>query len=107
MKRRTRRSAQAAAITTVLSGPVFGVNGDALKQITDDSGSGAVLGGFEGQVFALGPALDLTLHVGNRPVVTNLRYFYEFGVENRLVGQAAFLNIAVPLGALPAGHAAD
>jgi hypothetical protein len=85
----------------------FGVNGYALKQITGDSGSGAVLGGFEGQVFALGPALDLTLHVGNRPVITNLRYFYEFGVENRLAGQAGFLNVAVPLGALPAGHAAE
>ena len=85
----------------------FGVNGYALKQITGDSGSGAVLGGFEGQVFALGPALDYTFHVGNRPVVTNLRYFQEFGVENRLKGQAGFLNFVVPLGALPAGHGAE
>jgi hypothetical protein len=85
----------------------FGLNGYALKQITGDSGPGAVLGGFEGQVFALGPAVDLTFHVGNRPVVTNLRFFQEFGVENRLEGQAGFLNFVVPLGALPAGHGAE
>jgi hypothetical protein len=85
----------------------FGLNGYALKQITEDSGSGAVLGGFEGQVFALGPAIDFTFHVGNRPVITNLRYFQEFGVDNRLEGQAGFLNFVVPLGALPAAHAAE
>jgi hypothetical protein len=85
----------------------FGLNGYALKQITGDSGPGAVLGGFEGQVFAVGPALDVTFHVGNRPVVTNLRYFYEFSVENRMQGQAGFLNFAVPLGALSAAHAAE
>lgn len=85
----------------------LGLNGYALKQITGDSGSGAVLGGFEGQVFAIGPAVDFTFHVGNRPVVTNLRYFYEFAVENRLEGQAGFLNFVVPLGALPAAHAAE
>jgi hypothetical protein len=103
----TELHAEAAAMFHASHTFSFGVNGYALRQITGDSGSGAMLGGFEGQVFALGPALDLTLHVGNRPVVTNLRYFYEFGVENRLVGQAAFLNIAVPLGALPASHAAQ
>jgi hypothetical protein len=85
----------------------FGVNGYALKQITGDSGSGAVLGDFEGQVFALGPAMDVTFLVGNRPVSTNLRFFYEFGAENRMEGQAGYLNFAVPLGALPAGHATE
>jgi hypothetical protein len=85
----------------------FGLNGYALKQITGDSGPGAVLGGFEGQVFALGPAVDFTFHIGQRPVITNLRYFQEFGVENRLDGRAGFLNFVIPLGALPAAHAAE
>ena len=62
------------------------MNGYAYKQITGDSGSGAVLGDFEGQVFALGPALDYTFQIGQTPVVTNLRYFYEFDVENRTAG---------------------
>jgi len=69
----------------------------AYEQVTGDSGQGAVLGGFEGRVFALGPALDYTFKVGQTPVVTNLRYFYEFGVENRLQGFAGFLNVAIPL----------
>lgn len=100
----TEFHAEGAAMYHVSKSLSFGVNGYALKQITGDSGSGAVLGGFEGQVLALGPALDYTFHVGNRPVVTNLRYFQEFDVENRLEGQAGFLNFVVPLGALPAGH---
>jgi hypothetical protein len=81
----------------------IGVNGYALRQITGDSGSGAVLGDFEGQVFAIGPALDYTFMIGQRPVATNLRYFYEFSVENRMQGHAGFLNIALPLG----GHSAE
>jgi len=83
----------------------LGVNGYALKQITGDSGSGAKLGDFEGQVFALGPAMDVTFLVGQRPVAMNLRYFHEFGAEKRLEGQAGYLNFAIPIGALPAGHA--
>lgn len=76
----------------------IGVNGYAYEQITGDSGSGAVLGDFKGQVFGIGPALDYTLMVGRVPVVTNLRYFYEFGAENRLEGHAGFFNVVIPLG---------
>jgi hypothetical protein len=76
----------------------IGVNGYALKQITGDSGSGARLGAFKGRVFAIGPALDYTFMVGQTPVATNVRYFYEFGVENRLQGHAGLLNAAIPLG---------
>ena len=79
----------------------FGLNGFAYKQITGDSGSGAVLGGFEGQAIALGPALDYTFMLDKIPVSTNLRYFHEFDVKNRLEGEAGFLNVAIPLG----GHA--
>jgi hypothetical protein len=78
-----------------------GLNGYAYKQVTGDSGSGATLGGFEGQVFAIGPALDYTAIIGQTPIIFNLRFFNEFGVENRLAGQAGFFNVAIPLG----GHA--
>jgi hypothetical protein len=81
----------------------IGLNGYAYKQITGDSGSGAVLGPFKGQVFAVGPALDYTFKIGQLPVATNLRYFYEFGVDNRLKGHAGLLSFAVPLG----GHSAE
>ncbi len=99
----TELHAEGAAMYHASHSLSIGVNGYALKQITGDSGSGAVLGDFEGQVFAAGPALDYTFMIGQRPVATNLRYFYEFGVENRMQGHAGFLNVAVPLGGHSAG----
>lgn len=100
----TELHAEGAAMYHASHSLSIGVNGYALKQITGDSGSGAVLGGFEGQVFAIGPALDYTFMIGQRPVATNLRYFYEFGVENRMQGHAGFFNIAIPLGGHSAGE---
>ena len=83
----------------------IGVHGYAYKQISDDSGSGAKLGPFRGQAFAVGPAVDFTFKVGNTPIVTNLRWLHEFGVENRMKGDAVFLNFAVPLHVkAPAAH---
>ena len=93
----TELHAEAAAMLHVAHGLSLGVNGYAYQQLTGDSGEGAVLGGFEGRVFALGPALDYSFKIGQTPVVANLRYFYEFGVENRLQGSAGFLNVAIPL----------
>ena len=94
----TEFHAEAAAMMHFSKSFSIGMNGYAYKQISGDSGSGAVLGDFKGQVLALGPALDYTFHIGQTPVVTNLRYFYEFDVENRLQGHAGFFNIAIPLG---------
>ncbi len=100
----TELHAEGAAMYHASHSLSIGVNGYALRQITGDSGSGAVLGDFEGQVFAIGPALDYTFMIGQRPVATNLRYFYEFGVENRMQGHAGFFNVAIPLGAHSAGE---
>jgi hypothetical protein len=74
----------------------IGIHGYAYKQISGDSGSGASLGAFKGQVFAIGPALDYNFKIGKTPVVANLRYLHEFGVENRLKGDVGFLNLVVP-----------
>jgi hypothetical protein len=101
----TEFHAEAAAMMHTSQTFSIGLNGYAYKQISGDSGSGAVLGDFKGQVFAIGPALDYTFMVGHTPVVTNLRYFYEFGVENRLEGHAGFVNVLIPLGGqAPAGQ---
>lgn len=99
----TELHAEGAAMLHVAHGLSLGANAYAYKQVTGDSGQGAILGGFEGQVFALGPALDYTFKLGQTPVVTNLRYFYEFGVENRLQGSAGFFNVAIPL----SGHSSE
>jgi len=74
-----------------------GLHGYAYKQIGADSGSGALLGPFKGRVFAVGPALDYTFKIGKMPVVTNVRYLHEFGVENRMKGDVGFLNVAIPI----------
>ena len=54
---------------------------------------GCRVGTIQGTVFAVGPALDYTFKIGQLPVATNLRYFYEFGVNNRLKGHAGLLKL--------------
>jgi len=100
----TEFHAEAAAMLHLSHTFSLGMNGYAFKQLTGDSGSGAILGDFKGQVVGIGPAIDYTLLLGTTPVVTNLRYFYEFDVENRLQGHAGFLNVMVPLGGQAGGQ---
>ena len=75
----------------------FGLVGYYYDQITGDSGKGAKLGDFKGQVLGIGPALNYTFMAGQTPIATNLRYFHEFDVENRLSGEAFFLVVTVPV----------
>lgn len=74
-----------------------GLNGYFYDQVTADSGSGARLGPFEGRVMALGPAVNLSFELGKIPVTTNLKYFHEFDVANRLEGDAGYLTFTMPL----------
>ena len=66
-------------------------------QITGDSGAGARLGDFEGQVTAVGPMVKYSFQIGQTPVSSSFRWFHEFNVENRLEGDSAFLTLAIPL----------
>jgi hypothetical protein len=75
----------------------LGLQGYFYQQVTGDSGAGARLGDFEGRVIALGPAIDFSFALGKIPVSGNLRYFHEFDVENRLEGDAGYLNFVIPL----------
>jgi hypothetical protein len=74
-----------------------GLQGYYYKQITDDSGDGAVLGSLKGEVAAIGPGLSGTFMVGPAPVSISLKYFHEFSVENRMEGDSAWLTLFVPL----------
>jgi hypothetical protein len=74
-----------------------GLTGYYYDQFTGDSGAGAVLGDFEGRVAALGFVAGYTFHAGQLPIATNVRYYHEFDVENRLEGDGFFLNVAIPL----------
>ncbi len=76
----------------------LGLQGYFYQQVTGDSGPGTqFLGDFEGRVIALGPGVDFSFALGSTHVSGNLRYFHEFDVENRLEGDAGYLNFVIPL----------
>ena len=93
----TEFHAEFAATKIVSQQFSFGLAGYYYNQITGDSGPGATLGAFEGQVAALGPAINYTIMLGQIPISTNLKYFHEFDVRNRLSGDAGFLVVTMPL----------
>ncbi len=68
-----------------------GLAGYGLKQLTADSGDGALLGDFEGQVLGLGPQVVYNAKVNENPISFGMRYFKEFSVENRNKGETLFL----------------
>lgn len=80
----------------------LGVGAYYYDQVTGDSGAGAVLGPFEGRVFGIGPAANLTFMLGQIPVSTNLKYFHEFAAVNRLEGSAGYVTLTMPLSVV--GH---
>jgi hypothetical protein len=75
----------------------IGLTGYYYNQLTGDSGSGARLGGFEGEVAAIGGTLGYTFQFGALPVSTRVKYFHEFNVRNRLEGDVGFLTVSMPL----------
>jgi hypothetical protein len=88
---------EAAAAYHFSSSFSIGVNGYHYQQISGDSGSGAVLGDFKGRVTAFGPTISANFQLGPVPVFSNLRYYREFNVENRLEGESLWLTITIPL----------
>jgi len=79
-----------------------GIAGYHYKQVTGDSGSGAVLGAFKGEVSAIGPNLTYNFQVGKVPVLTSFRWLHEFNATNRLQGDAGFVTVTIPLTGAPA-----
>jgi hypothetical protein len=75
-----------------------GLTGYQFYQVTGDSGEGAFLGDFEGRVSALGPNINYNFKLGETPVFTSARWLHEFGAENRMEGDAAFLTVTIPFG---------
>jgi len=88
---------EAAFSKSFASGLQLGFAGYHYDQITGDSGSGAVLGGFEGRVTGVGPTIGYTLDIGATPVTIKARYFHEFGAKNRFAGEVVYLTLAAPI----------
>ena len=74
-----------------------GLNGYYYKQLSGDSGEGAVLGNLKGEVAAIGPGLSGTFMVGPAPVSMRFSYYREFSAEKRLEGNVAWLTFSIPL----------
>lgn len=75
----------------------LGLAGYYNHQISDDSGAGATLGAFRGEVVAIGGIGSYTFEVGQTPVTATLRYYHELEAENRLEGDAMYISLALPL----------
>jgi hypothetical protein len=72
-----------------------GVQGFYLKQITGDSGSGALLGNFKAKAAGIGPALLWSTKIGDQDVSFIAKWLHEFDAENRLEGDHVFLSFAL------------
>ncbi|MCS0503333.1 SphA family protein [Ancylobacter mangrovi] len=82
------------ALTKQLS---VGLVGYYYDQVTGDSGAGARLGDFKGEVTALGGTIAYNFELGQTPVSTRLKVYREFDAVNRLEGTSAFITVAFPL----------
>jgi hypothetical protein len=72
-----------------------GIHGFFLKQVTGDSGSGALLGDFKAEAAGVGPALLWTTKIGNQDVSFIAKWLHEFHAENRLEGDNIFISFAL------------
>lgn len=85
----------ATLLYTFNNGFGAGVFGSILYQITDDRGDLADrLDGFRGRSFAIGPMIKYS-GSGDHAVTINLNWAPEFGVKNRLEGDAVYLNMTM------------
>ncbi|RAH99877.1 hypothetical protein DLJ53_19220 [Acuticoccus sediminis] len=76
-------------------GPGFlgvGAEGFYLQQITDDSGSGALLGGFRGSTVGLGPVLSYAVKTEKVSGTIEAKWLPEFETENRMKGNFFWLK---------------
>jgi len=75
-----------------------GVQAYYFNQVSGDSGSGARLGDFEGEVTGLGATGAYNFKIADKiPATLRLRAFHEFNATNRLEGDSVFLDFTMPL----------
>lgn len=70
----------------------LGVEGFYQAQITDDSGSGATLGGFQGRTMGVGPVLSYILPVDESTFIIEARWLPELDTKNRVEGDYFWLK---------------
>jgi hypothetical protein len=70
----------------------LGAEGFYFDQLTGDSGSGAVLGGFKGMTAGLGPVLGYIQPIGKDSLALELKWLNEVDTKNRLEGDYIWLK---------------
>jgi hypothetical protein len=70
-----------------------GIHGFYLKQITGDSGKGAILGSYKSDAAGIGPALLWSPKKFEGKVSFIAKWLHEFHAENRLEGDHIFLSL--------------
>ena len=73
----------------------FGVNAFFYQQITGDSGSGAVLGDFEGRTVGVGPVISYITKLGKTDLSAEVKWLPELDVQHRLKGDYVWFKLAV------------
>ena len=73
----------------------IGIHGFYLKQLTGDSGDGAVLGDFKAEVSGIGPAVLWTTEINGQEVSFIAKWLHEFDVERRMEGDHVFASFAM------------
>ena len=73
----------------------IGLHGFYLKQITGDSGSGALLGDFKAEALGIGPALLWATKIGRQDLTLIAKWLHEVHTENRLEGDHVFLSFVI------------
>ncbi len=72
-----------------------GANGFFYQQITGDSGSGALLGDFEGRTTGVGPVLSYVRKIGKTNLAAEFKWLPELEVDNRMKGDWLWLKVAL------------
>ena len=89
--------AEAAVEKTFAKSFSAGLQGYYYKQISGDSGEGARLGPFKGEVIGAGATAAWHTVLGRSPATIRARFFKEFEVTNRLEGESYWLSLSLPL----------
>jgi hypothetical protein len=72
----------------------IGIVGYVYRQLTGDSGAGAVLGDFKSQIAGVGPQFGYIFPAGHMQGYLNLKGYWEFAAENRPKGWNAWVTLA-------------
>lgn len=77
------------------TGLMLGIAGYDYRQLTGDSGPGAVIRPFKSRVDAIGPALNYTTMIGKTPLIFDLRHYEEFNAKARFEGNQTIGSVTL------------